>query len=121
MLNAKIDNKIVIMKRIMAYRGLLFALNMIFFYPLFSQNSALASTEAIRDCVLNKKKAISIAEPIWVKAFGQSVYKRKPFIATLNTSGIWIVKGTLNAKRGGVPYIEIRKRDCAILRVWHSR
>jgi hypothetical protein len=109
------------MKKNIVFGFLLLVLSILVSSPTFSQGSALDSVETKSDCLLSKRKAILIAQPIWVKAFGKSIYKQKPFIATLSTSGVWLVKGTLNTKRGGVPYIEIRKSDCAILRVWHTK
>jgi len=73
------------------------------------------------DCVPNEKKAIEIAESNWLRAFGSSIYKRKPFTTTLKDSTIWIVQGTLNTKKGGVPYIEIQKKDCKILKISHGK
>lgn len=98
-----------------------FALALAFSFKLaFSQKSDRMPTIEC-DCVTDKKKAIEIAESVWLKAFGENIYKRKPFIATLKDSTTWSVKGTLNAKKGGVPYAEIRRTDCKVLKVSYSR
>lgn len=70
--------------------------------------------------VPNEEIAIRIAETIWLPVYGSSIYEKKPFVARLE-DGIWIVQGTVNAGRGGAPYIEIRKRDCKIMKMYHGK
>ncbi len=72
--------------------------------------------------VSNDEIAKKIAETIWVSIYGQSVVKEKPYKATLIGDSLWIVEGT-SAKEncGGVARIEIRKRDCKILKVLHDK
>jgi hypothetical protein len=66
--------------------------------------------------------AIKIAEAIWLPIYGQKIYTKMPFIATLKNDSIWVVEGTkLNFGKGGVPYIEIQKNDCRILFVTHGK
>lgn len=66
--------------------------------------------------------AIKIAEAIWFPIYGETIYEERPFKAMLNEDDVWIVEGTLpEGFKGGVPYIEIRKRDCKILRVSHGK
>lgn len=76
----------------------------IFFFMITSgQKNSYRKSLDHEDCVTDEKKAIEIAESNWLRAFGSSIYIRKPFIAMLKDSSIWIVKGTLNSKKGGVP------------------
>jgi hypothetical protein len=70
--------------------------------------------------VPNQETAIKIAEAIWLPIYGKEIYSKKPFKVTLQNDSIWIVEGTLNRGKGGVPYIEIQKKDCKILKVIHS-
>lgn len=50
------------------------------------------------------------------------IYESKPFKAKLIKNDlVWYVEGTLNYDRGGVPYMEIRRSDCKILRFGHSK
>lgn len=65
--------------------------------------------------------AVKIAEIIWVNIYGNSVLETKPYKATLRKDSIWVVEGTLNNKDGGIPYIEIQKDSCKILKVIHTK
>ena len=65
--------------------------------------------------------AIKIAEIIWVNVYGKSVLETKPFKASLKADSLWVVEGTLNAKDGGTPYLEIQKNNCKILKITHSK
>jgi len=72
--------------------------------------------------VPNKETAIKIAEAIWLPIYGNEIYTCKPFVAELKNDSIWVVKGTLETgKYGGVPYIEIQKADCKVLKVIHGK
>ena len=74
------------------------------------------------DYVPNKETAIKIAEAIWLPIYGDEIYEKKPFVARLKNANIWIVEGTLDKEEvGGVPYIEIQKKDCKILKVYHGK
>lgn len=65
--------------------------------------------------------AIEIAKSIWLPIYGNDIYYKEPFVAELH-KGVWIVKGTLRSGvKGGVPYIEIRRKDCKILSVTHGK
>ncbi len=72
--------------------------------------------------VSNDEIAKKIAETIWVPIYGQSVVKEKPYKATLIGDSLWVVEGT-SAKEdcGGVARIEIRKKDCKVLKVIHDK
>lgn len=73
------------------------------------------------DYVPDEETAIKIAEAIWLPIYGDKIYNCKPFKARLVQSKIWIVEGTLHEAKGGVPYIEIQKKDCKILKVSHGK
>ena len=72
------------------------------------------------DLVPNKQTAIKIAEAVWLPIYGKEIFTEKPFIAEL-TNGVWIVKGTVHATKGGAAYIEIRKNNCEILKIFHEK
>jgi len=65
--------------------------------------------------------AIKIAEAVWLPRFGKDIYKKKPFVATLKNDSIWVVKGSLHHKKGGVPYAEIQKYDGRIRSIYHTK
>lgn len=96
------------------------------FFIFFSCNSS-KDTESNKEQhskiveVLTKKDAITIAQSNWLKLYGRSIYTNQPFVAKLKGDTIWIVEGTLHNGVGGVPYIEIRKSDGYILKIYHSR
>ncbi|HMO81071.1 MAG TPA: YbbC/YhhH family protein [Pyrinomonadaceae bacterium] len=71
--------------------------------------------------VPDAETAIRVAEAIWLPIYGESVYQKKPFKAELVNDHLWQVTGTLQTQKGGVPYIEIQKCDCKVLRVSHSK
>lgn len=63
-----------------------------------------------------------IAEAIWLPIYGKTVLTEKPYQATLNSKGVWVVAGSLpKGMDGGVAYIEISKRDGRILEVTHGK
>ncbi len=77
-------------------------------------------------CNCSESELISLAESKWIKIYGNHVLKMKPYVIKSKDS-IWIIKGTLNPKnvkktrKGGVPYMIIRKSDCEILRIYHTK
>jgi hypothetical protein len=80
------------------------------------------NVKSTKGFVPNEETAIKIAEAIWLPIYGEDIYEAKPYRVSLSNNKVWIVKGTLPKNyRGGVPYIEIRKRDCKILTVTHGR
>jgi|GEM_PF-987451 len=76
--------------------------------------------------VADEVTAIKIAEALWLPLFGNEIYDSWPFTAELVDDSIWVVQGTLNsdpgavAMAGGVPYVEIQKRDCRVLILYHG-
>lgn len=80
------------------------------------------STDPEKDGYIpNAATAITVAEAIWLPIYGNKIYESKPFKATLRNNEIWIVEGTLHSQRGGVPYAEIQKKDCKVLKVIHTK
>lgn len=74
-----------------------------------------------KDYVPDQETAEKIAEAIWFPIYGDRIYNQKPYIIS-SIDSIWIVKGSLpSGKKGGTAYIEIRKRDCKILKVTHGK
>lgn len=66
--------------------------------------------------------AVRIAEVLWFSAYGRKIYKSQPFKGRLiKNDSVWLVEGTLNYDRGGVPFIEIRRYDCKVLRFGHGK
>jgi hypothetical protein len=81
----------------------------------------------------DEKTAIKIAEAVWLPIYGDNIYKRIPFVANLKNDSVWIIKGTLNidtsnikkniifVRSGGVPYLEINKFNCKVIKVSHGK
>ena len=76
--------------------------------------------------VPNPKIAVGIAQSVWTGIYGKNlVEKEKPFLVNLDDD-IWIVEGTLSSNGnwitlGGTLYIEIRKSNGEIVKVFHSK
>ena len=69
------------------------------------------------DLVPDEETAIKIAEAILTPIYGSDVVEReKPFRVHL-VKGAWIVDGAIRHEPGGNLHIEIRKKDCRIVRV----
>lgn len=71
--------------------------------------------------VPNEATAIKIAEAIWLPVFGDEISNYKPYQAQLKDGKVWVVRGKLISGLGGVPYIEIQKSDCKILKISHGK
>lgn len=79
--------------------------------------------------------AVKVAEAVWLPIFGNKIYDYKPFVAKLSEDKIvWIVEGSFHSepsrregntiihmRKGGVPHIEINKKDCKILKLYHGK
>jgi hypothetical protein len=70
--------------------------------------------------VPDKETAIKIAEAVWKPVYGDKINNSRPFVAELR-GRVWVVQGTLHSQKGGVPYIEIQKSDCKILKMYHGK
>ena len=93
----------------------------IIFFIIVSSCISLNAT----DKIITKDDALKIAENNFVKMFGKKVLSKKPFDVFLKDD-VWYVKGTLPSQpgvimKGGVPYIEIRKKDGKILNIYHTK
>lgn len=76
------------------------------------------------DYVPDENTAIKIAIAVWIPIYGKKIKRKKPFVATLNEEGVWVVKGSLRGgklMKGGVPYAYIRKSDGKILKIIHTK
>jgi hypothetical protein len=76
-----------------------------------------------RDYVPDEATAKKIAEAILYPIYGENIHNNKPFQVSMGEdSTVWLVKGTLKkGMKGGVPYIYIRKSDCKIMKVYHTK
>jgi hypothetical protein len=78
--------------------------------------------------VPDAKTAIKIAVAVWEPIYGEAqIAGEKPYVARLDTNGVWIVEGSLprglfgSPVKGGVAVAEIAKGDGRILRVSHGK
>lgn len=74
--------------------------------------------------VPDDKTAIEVAKAILPPIYGRDVLREEPFTAKLVGDSVWYVDGSLDAHRktnGGTAHIEIRKKDCTILKVIHGK
>ena len=87
--------------------------------------------------VPNDTTAIKVAEAIWLPIYGRSIYQELPFTARLEGDSVWVVEGSLPGKSGesvdskgntivtmvagGVVTARIRKSDCKVLEVYHTK
>ncbi|MCB2231540.1 YbbC/YhhH family protein [bacterium] len=72
-------------------------------------------------CVPDKATAVRIAEAVWLPIYGKEIHDRRPFRAELIGDSVWAVAGSLPTDMlGGVPYIEIQRRDGKVLGVGHG-
>lgn len=70
----------------------------------------------------NEKVATEVAKLLLEQCYGESVRRFYPLQARLTNKGIWVVRGTLpESMLGGVPEIQIRKRDCRVVRISHGK
>ena len=69
--------------------------------------------------VSNEETAAKIAEAVWLSIYGEKIYNQKPYCVNLIKDSIWIVNGYVPfGTYGENAYIEIRKKDGMILRVF---
>ena len=73
--------------------------------------------------IIDAKDAIKKAEKIWIKLYGESVKKEKPYQVFYDENNdIWLVQGTLRSNMmGGVANILIQNETGKILAVWHDK
>lgn len=85
-----------------------------------AQQQQLMNQTESDDYVPDEATALKIAEAIWLPIYGEKVLNEKPYVAELK-EGVWYVHGSLKAEKGGVAYIEINKKDCKVLNVYHTK
>lgn len=91
-------------------------------FILISGSASKFVNEAETNYVPNGETAIKIAEAVLVPIYGKAILQKRPFTAKLINNTFWRVEGTLNSDElGGVPIIEIQKKDCKILNVTHTK
>ena len=73
-------------------------------------------------CIPNKKAAIAKVKPILIRKYGKEI-KKYLFNAELNKDNIWVVWGYLRDKGviGGFPYVEIRKDNCVVVKMYRTK
>ena len=73
--------------------------------------------------IIDAKDAIKKAEKIWIKLYGESIKKEKPYQVFYDeNNGIWLVQGTLRSNmKGGVANILIQNETGKIVAVWHDK
>lgn len=72
-------------------------------------------------CVPDEGTAKKIAEAVWLPIYGEEIHMQKPYKAILEDS-VWIVEGVLpEGIKGGSAYIEIRRKDCKVLKITHGK
>lgn len=73
--------------------------------------------------IVDAKDAIKKAEKIWIKLYGESIKKEKPYQVFYDEdNGIWLIQGTLRSNmKGGVANILIQNKTGKVLAVWHEK
>lgn len=72
--------------------------------------------------VNNEETAIKVAEALLFSVYGDRINLSRPFKAKLiKENEIWLVEGTLHTDKGGVPFIEIQKKDCKVVKFGHGK
>ena len=72
--------------------------------------------------ITDEKDAIKKAEKIWIKLYGESIKKEKPYQLFYDEKNdVWLVQGTLQSNmKGGVANILIQNETGKVLAVWHD-
>ena len=73
--------------------------------------------------IIDAKDAIKKAEKIWIKLYGESIKKEKPYQVFYDEdNGIWLIQGTLRSNmKGGVANILIQNKTGKVLAAWHEK
>ena len=73
--------------------------------------------------IIDAKDAIKKAEKIWIKLYGESIKKEKPYQVFYDeNNGIWLVQGTLRSNmKGGVANILVDNDTGKVLAIWHDK
>lgn len=81
------------------------------------------SSEENVGSIIDSKDAIKKAELIWIKLYGESIKKEKPYQLFYDSKNeIWLIQGTLRTNvKGGVANILIENSTGKVLAVWHDK
>jgi choline kinase len=72
--------------------------------------------------IYDNETAEKVAEIILTPIYGDIINSEKPLHAKLLNDSIWVIEGSLKkGEEGGVAHIEISKRDCRIITIFHSK
>lgn len=74
-----------------------------------------------RGYVPDRETAVKIAEAVWTPVYGKKIAAEKPYQARLIGDSVWVVTGTLHTDVGGTAYIQLRKKDCKVLKMIHGK
>ena len=73
-------------------------------------------------CLKDEYTAIKVAEILLVSKYGKQVKLNRPFNINLVNDSIWSISGTKDKRMmGGVPFVQLRKSDCTVLKIGHTR
>ena len=104
----------------MKYLKLLFVLFLMVVISCTSKQPLIRINSSF--CLNNSSAAIKLAEKEWLRIYGNHIYEKEPFKASLKNDTIWVVKGTLEkGMRGGTPYAEINAKNCQIIMLTHGK
>ncbi len=94
----------------------------LFFGILLSSFSLNNLVEDKKGIVEKEETAIKVGKILLYSVYGDRINESLPFKAkSIKDDTIWLVKGTLNYDKGGVPYIEIQKSDCKVVKFGHTK
>jgi len=72
--------------------------------------------------VPDEETAVKIAEAVLYAIYGETIETQKPFKIALKENKVWIIEGTLPEDTlGGTVYIEIQKKNGAIINLSHGK
>lgn len=88
------------------------------FFTFFSLQSFSVETGILSE----QKKALKIAEAYFILFYGEKVLEQRPFKGT-DKGEYWEFSGTLpkGLFKGGVATIELKKKDGAVINIYHEK
>jgi NTF2 fold immunity protein len=102
------------------YKILLFALAFVFLQCGLGQKE-LPDTSKASELIVDSLAAEKIAVTAWFNVYGNKILQDTPYVFQQLDSK-WVVSGTLGpGLKGGVPYIEISKKDGKVIRISHTK
>ncbi len=70
----------------------------------------------------DEQVALKVASTLLYSVYGERIDESLPLKArSIEDDKVWLVEGTLNYDVGGVPFIEIQKSDCKVIRFGHTK